>query len=261
MHLTDDEPFMLVQSDDFRVPEERFLDMIALAEKLVRRDKKFKTAGQKAIYPDMGSDYMELGDSIMNENNIEVFKVNRFINRLGDYKQTKELVEKYRVSTHCNHTCWYPSLLLNDYKKYKPNWYEDLMKIEATFGLENEDELTDKVYSEMEPGMTGEVISHSMKEGYVILTPFKWKDIGAWGSISEFFSADDGNYLDGDIINIDSKDVLIKGKKKKLIATLGLKDIVIVDTEDALLVTTKDRVGNIKKILDELKKRGMDEYL
>lgn len=258
--LSKDEPFMLIQSDVIRTPEERFFDMIGLAEKLVKRDKKFITVGQKATYPDMGSDYLELGDSIESENDIEVFRINRFIKRLNDFKKTKELVRKFRVSTHCNHTCWYPSLILEDYKKYRPDWYRSLMQIKETFGRKNESELTDKIYSKMQEGMTEEVTIHSMKNGCLIMSPFKWRDIGSWGSISEFFSDDNGNYLDGNILNIDSKGVLIKGQQKKLIATLGVKDLVIVDTDDALLVTTKEKAGNVKEILDKLREKEKPKY-
>lgn len=256
------EPFMIVQSDVIRQPEEKFLEMIAEAEKLVRKDGKFITAGQKAIHADMGSDYIRLKEKINDTGNVEVYEVETFVERLGDYQKTKDLIENYHVSTHCNHSCWTPSLMLNAYKEYRPDWYDALMQIKQTFGQENEVEETARIYSEMEEGSTEEVTKHVMQDGYVILTPFKWIDIGTWGSIYDNLAKYGENYVDSnEVVMIDTKESLVKSNGGKLIATLGVEDLVIVNTEDALLVTTRENAGRVKEILKNLKESGRDQFL
>jgi len=259
--LYPNEPFMIIQSDCIRAPEDKFLEMIKGAELLVKRDRKFISGGQKAINPDMGSDYLKLGSKIETDKDLEVYSVDQFVYRLGDYKKTKELIQKYNVSTHCNHNCWYPDLMLDAYKKYKPEWYESLMQIKETFGKPNEKELTDKIYSEMPEGPTEDVTKNIFHEGYIILIPYNWTDIGTWDSLHSYYSNPKENYQDGKIIAIDTTSSLIKGNSKKLIATIGLENIVIIDTEDALLVCSKDRTGDIKKILDKIKEEGYNNLL
>jgi mannose-1-phosphate guanylyltransferase len=259
--LHPDEPFMIIQSDCVRAPEDKFLEMIKTAEFLVKRDRKFISGGQKAINPDMGSDYLKLGKKIEVENDVEIYSVDEFVYRLGDYKKTKELIQKYNVSTHCNHNCWYPDLMLDAYKKYKPSWYESLMKIKETFGKPNELELTDKIYSEMEEGPTEDVTKNVFHEGYIILTPYNWTDIGTWDSLHSYFSNPHEVYKDGKVIDVDTTSALIKGRNNKLIATIGLENIVIIDTEDALLVCSKDKTGDIKKILEQIKEKGFNDLL
>jgi mannose-1-phosphate guanylyltransferase len=259
--LFPDEPFMIIQSDDLRVPEDRFLDMIETMEKLVRRDKKFISSGQKAIYPDMGSDYLQLGQRLSFEGDIEIYNVDKFVYRLGDYQKTKDLIENFHVSTHTNHNCWYPELMLEAYKEFKPEWYAALMQIRDTFGKANEKELTEKIYAEMEEGPTEEVTKHVFERGYIILNPFKWMDFGTWDSMYEHLATPGEVYADGDVISVQSRNTLVKGRAGKIIATLGVDNLVIVDTEDALLVCAKDRTGDIKLVLDELKKRGLNQYL
>lgn len=259
--LHPDEPFMIIQSDCIRSPEDKFLEMIKVAEQLVKRDKKFISAGQKAIIPDMGSDYLKLGSKIETEANIDVYKVDEFVYRLGDYSKTKELIQTYNVSTHCNHNCWYPELMLEAYKKYMPEWYESLMQIKETFGNPNEKELTDKIYSQMKEGPTEDVTKHVFSEGYIILTPFNWTDVGTWDSLFSYFANPGENYIDGNAVAIDTHDTLIKTSQKKLIATIGIENVVIVDTPDALLICSKEKTGEIKKVLEKLKEEDLSSLL
>ncbi len=255
------EPFMIVQADCIRRPEDKFLEMIKSAEKLVKKDKKFISGGQKALKPDMGSDYLKLGNRVNTGDGLYIYSVEEFVYRLGDYKKTEDLIENFHVSTHCNHMCWYPELLLEAYAKYKPEWYDSLMKIKETFGKKNERELTNKIYSEMAEGQTEEVTMNIFSEGYIILLPFKWTDVGTWDTVYDYFTHSGEVYSDAKSVVIDSKNCLIKADKKKLVAIMGLEDIAIIDTPDALLICRKDRSGDIKQILEELKKNDMEEYL
>lgn len=255
------EPFMIVQADCIRSPEEKFLQMIEGANKLVRRDKKFISGGQKALRPDMGSDYLKLGNKIRTNDGLQIYSVDEFVYRLGDYKKTEDLIENFNVSTHCNHMCWYPELLLEAYKEFKPNWFDSLMEIRETFGKKDEERLTNKIYSEMDEGQTEEMTQNVFKDGYIILLPFKWTDVGTWDSVYEYFTHAGEVYSDANSVVVDSKDCLIKADKKKLVAIMGLEDIAIIDTEDALLVCKKDRSGDIKLILEELKKKNQTQYI
>ena len=88
-----------------------------------------------------------------------------------------------------------------------------------------------------------------------------WSDIGCWSALWELSDKDEqGNHLSGDVIALDTRNTLIKGNKR-LIATLGLKDLVIIDTQDALLVAHKDQVQDVKKIVERLKADGRTEHL
>lgn len=259
--LHPDEPFMIIQSDCVRAPESKFIEMIKGAEELVKRDRKFISAGQKAINPDMGSDYLKLGRKIESADGLDVYSVDEFVYRLGDYNKTKELIQNFNVSTHCNHNCWYPELMLEAYRKYKPDWYNSLMKIKETFGKANEKELTDQIYSQMEEGPTEDVTKNIFAEGYIILTPFNWTDIGTWDSLYSYFANPGEVYKDGKVINIETSSALIKAPKDKLVATIGLDNVVIIDTPDALLVCSKDKTGDIKKVLDQIKEKEYNESL
>lgn len=260
--LHPDEPFFLVQADCLREPEDKFLEMIGEAEKLVVKHKKMITGGIKATEPNMGVDYLKLDGQVLESR--EAYKIEEFLFRRKTLKETRELVENFHVVAHCNHMCWYPELALEAYKKYRPDWYKALMKIKSVLDKPGENEAIEEIYATMEKGPTEEVTTHVMNSGeaMVILLPYKWTDVGTWGSVYDFFEDGEANYENGNVITVDTSGSLIKtDSKDKLVAVAGLKDIVVVDTEDALLIIPKEQIDKIKDIQKILEDRNQTEYL
>lgn len=260
-----DEPFFVVQADCIRKPEEAFLNMIEDAGKIVERDRKYVTGGLKATEPNMGVDYLQLGERVEGSS-LEMYNIDAFLGRKSSYRETKELIENFHIVTHCNHSCWYPGLMLEAYQQYRPDWYEALMKIKDVLDKPGEDAAIEEIYETMEKGATEEVTKHVMQAGnaQIILLPFKWTDIGTWGSVYEFFTDGAGqeNYEDGQVVTCDTTGSLIKtSSDHKLVAVAGVEDLVIVDTDDVLLVIPKDKIEKIKEIQALLKEQGKEEYL
>ncbi len=262
--LHPDEPFFMVQADCLREPKKAFLQMIKDAEKIVTNQKLFVTGGIKATEPNMGADYLKLGDRVKGCGRQEAYAIDEFMFRRKTLKETKELVENYHVVAHCNHACWYPELMLDAYKQYRPDWYKALMKIKDALDNPGESEAVEKIYETMEAGPTEDVTRHIMKDGNAaaMLLPFRWTDVGTWGSVYEFFGNNGENYTDGNVLTVNTSGSLVKvSDRKKLVAVAGLEEIVVVDTEDVLLIIPKDKIEHIKDIQKELTKRQETEYL
>jgi len=89
-----------------------------------------------------------------------------------------------------------------------------------------------------------------------------WSDIGSWSSLWSVAQRDgDGNRYEGDVIAVDTRDSLVRASERRMIATIGVEDLVIVDTPDATLVARKDRVQDVKTVVDKLKSAGRQEHL
>ncbi|TWI02961.1 mannose-1-phosphate guanylyltransferase/mannose-6-phosphate isomerase [Luteimonas cucumeris] len=89
-----------------------------------------------------------------------------------------------------------------------------------------------------------------------------WSDIGSWSSLWTVAERDeDGNRYEGDVISVDTRGSLVRASDRRMIATIGVEDLVIVDTPDATLVARKDRVQDVKAIVDKLKAAGRQEHL
>lgn len=89
-----------------------------------------------------------------------------------------------------------------------------------------------------------------------------WSDIGSWDALWAVSERDrDGNRLEGDVIAIDSRNCFVRGTERRLVAALGLEDIVIVDTPDAVLVAPRARVQDVKQLVDRIKSDGRQEHM
>jgi len=214
----------------------------------------------------MGVDYLQLGKQVGDKasDGSEAFTIEKFLFRRTNLRETRKLVQNFHVVAHCNHMCWYPELMLEAYKEYRPDWYDSLMKIKDAMDKPGENEAIERLYAEMEKGPTEEVTNHVMDSGQsiVILLPYKWTDVGTWGSVYDFFEEGQDNYEDGNVITVATAGSLIKtSSKDKLIAVAGVKDMIIVDTPDVLLVIPKDQIDKIKEIQAVLQARGEVEYL
>ena len=90
----------------------------------------------------------------------------------------------------------------------------------------------------------------------------EWSDIGSWDALWATSIRDsDGNRLEGDVIAIDSHNCFVRGTDRRLVAALGLEDVVIVDTPDAMLVASRSHVQNVKQLVDKIKSDGRQEHL
>ena len=93
------------------------------------------------------------------------------------------------------------------------------------------------------------------KDVLMVEGDFFWDDVGNWLAMERIMRKDKaGNVKKGLTVTLDSQDLIIWGAQDKLIATLGIKNLVIVDTPDALMVIEKSRAQEVKKILAQLKK-------
>src|SRR6266700_441449 len=113
----------------------------------------------------MGVDYLQLGEKVDLSNNEEIYEIDAFLGRKSSYRETKELIENFHIVTHCNHSCWYPELMLEAYKKYRPDWFAALMEIRDVLDQPGEDAAIEEIYNKMEKGATEEVTRHVMQAG------------------------------------------------------------------------------------------------
>ena len=156
---------------------------------------------------------------------------------------------------------WKTETILNQIQKNLPDLYEGLMKIEASFGQSNENAVLKEVYGSIESESIDFGVMEKAKNVALLKGDFGWNDIGSWSAMEQLWPKnEDGNFLNADVVSIESTGNIIHSTKK-LVAVIGLKDVVIIETEDALLVCAKERAPDVRRIVDELRKRGLESYL
>lgn len=247
-----DEPFMIIQVDVLREPTEGFIKMIEGCDVLVRQNDKYITGGFRPDYPVMGVDYLIKGERVSENDEVGIFKVDKFVWR-GSKEQTEELIKQDYALVHANHTCMTPRNMLKMLQKYRPEWYEPLMKI--VDGADIKDE-----YGKMPPGPIEDVTQQVFDNGEALIAelPFKWVDFGTYESLSKYLKEKDMYKAPENAVDLDGKNNFVwLDDPNKIVAMIGVDNFIIVDTGDVLLVCRNDQSGRVGDALKEVKNRKM----
>ncbi len=254
-----DDPFFLVQVDLLRLPEDKYLKTIEEAEKVIKKHQKFLTGAAWPKYSIMGVDYFIVGEDA-EVSSIPFYKMTKFLGR-----DTKEEVNKYfknrSLVNHWNHAAWTPRLMLEACKKYNLGWYRPIEKMIKAFGTKDEDRVVKREYAKMPKGGFDDGLTKNFSEEMLLIElPFTCTDFGTWESVDRYYQKT-GKKKDTELLEIDSKDCFVRKEKGKFVAVIGVKDLVIVDTADALLVCRKDQSGRVGEVVNYLRDKKKDKLL
>jgi len=255
-----DEPFILVQADVLRRPPEKFIQMIEEFDKLIKRDGKLITAGIRPKFPTPGIDYLTATEEIPTDSELKIFKMDQWIDR-----SEKEAIEKHfsqgDLFAHANHYAWTPRKLLVAYERHKIEWYRPLMAMIDAFDTNKEATVVRQEYAKM-PAEPIEVVTiHELANAYLAELNFDWIDFGTWKSVSKYLK--NNNHKEKkNVLQIDSTNCFFKTNvKNKFCALIGVKDLVIIDTKDGLLVCHIEQTGRVKEVVEYLKTNQKEQLL
>ena len=217
------------------------------------------TVGITPNHPETGYGYIEVGD----EHTPGIHEVVRFVE-----KPDRPTAEQYHAGgRHVWNSGMFfftAATILAAIERHMPELYAGLEEIRAAIEADREDEAVAEVYGRIK----GESIDYGIMEKAerILVCPgeFGWNDVGSWAAayeLREDKADDDGNVALADLIGVEAKGCLAWTDPKKTVALVGVEDLVVVDTEDALLVCPRDRAQDVKKVVNALKARGSKELL
>ncbi|NEX02291.1 MULTISPECIES: mannose-1-phosphate guanylyltransferase [Pseudobutyrivibrio] len=178
-----------------------------------------------------------------------------------DLKTAEEYVASGEYSWNSGMFVWKASVILAEFEKLLPDVYACLTKIADAMGTADEKKVIDEVYPTIPSISIDYGIMEKSDKVKVISAEMGWNDVGSWDNLGVLHEADsDGNVFAGDHLAIDTKGC-ITYSKKRLISTVGVENLIIVETDDAIMVVDKSRAQDVKLIVEELKKQGRNELL
>ena len=218
------------------------------------------TLGIEPNRPATGYGYIERGEKLAQVSGHEVYQVEKFTEK-PDLATAQAFVESGRYYWNSGMFIWKVSTILREFEKLMPQLYAQLMEIDAALGTAEERAVLERVWSKVENETIDYGIMERAEDVAVIPVDIGWSDVGSWATLLELLPADrEGNVVGGQHIGLDTKGSLIHSSHR-LVATIGLKGMIVVDTEDALLVCPKERAQEVRDLVDMLKELGRDEYL
>ena len=257
LHRYGDGVMVITPADHYIRDREKLSDTFRLAVTTAEETDRLVTIGLKPSFPATGYGYIRYGGG-------------------GEVKTVREFKEKPDAETAGKYIAsgdyawnsgmfiWKASVILEKIRRYAPDVYGDLEKIAAAANTPEEQEVLHAVY----PGIRSISIDYAVMEpaaaaGDVLGIPCDcgWNDIGSWDMLEVLHEKDPrGNVLIGDAVTVDTADTIVYSASRT-VAAVGVANLVIVETQDAVLVCEKDRAQDVKKIVDTLKEQGREDLV
>ena len=217
------------------------------------------TIGLKPTFPSTGFGYIKYDPTTDDE-----VKVVLEFREKPDEETAKRYVDSGQYAWNSGMFIWKASLILEKLKEYVPDVYEKLDQIGAAMNTPREQEVLHEVYPNIRKiSIDYAVMEPSAAKGEVLVIPGDcgWNDVGSWDMMDILHVPDqNGNVLLGDVLAIDTENSVICSSFRTVTA-VDLENIVIVETKDAVMVCSKDKAQNVKKIVDALNEAGRKELL
>ena len=253
----DDAVMLVLPSDHLIKYNTIFLNTLSDAAEVAEQGENLVTLGITPDYPETGYGYIKFNP---NQTMKRAFAVDRFVEK-PDLETAKEYLATEQSLWNSGMFIWKVSTILHNMEKYLPETYAGLQRIQNAIATEDEQSVLEQEFEAFHSESIDYGIMEKAQNIYILSGSFGWDDVGSWLAVERIRQSNEfGNVITGNAVTVDTKNTIIEGDKK-LIATVGIEDLIIVDTEDALLICEKDSAGNIKKVLENLKICNRTEYL
>lgn len=246
---------VITPSDAYIKNEAEFTRILGIAVKAAEEKDALVTVGITPTFAATGYGYIKFQKSGEN-----VLKVLEFKEK-PDEATAKKYVESGEYAWNSGMFIWKASTILKKFEKYLPEIYEDLQKIGDAMNTADELKVIEEIYPKINSISVDYGIMEKADDVFVVPGEFGWNDVGSFDMLGVLHEGDEkGNIKIGDQINIDSKNC-ITYSSGRLVATIGLENVVVIETGDAVLVCDKNKVQDVKKVVEQLKKDGRNELL
>ena len=208
--------------------------------------------GVRPTRPETGFGYVGKGDELCRVGEDAVWRVTEFTEK-PDEERARRYVESGRYLWNANMFVWKARTVLDLFARHAPEIHERLQPIAEAAASGDWQAAVEREY----PAMPSIAVDHAIIEPAAHVAALEgelnWGDVGSWSALADVIEADgEGNLLSGRVVTIDGRNLIVRGPAEKLIALVGVEDLVVVDTGDALLVCRRDQAQRVREIVDRL---------
>lgn len=245
-------------ADHYITNDDEFRRIIGEAARIAEAEDKLLTLGTKPAFPATGYGYIRFEREPASG---EAHGVLEFVEK-PNYERAQAYVKSGDYLWNSGIFVWKVSTILAAFERYLPRIYSKLLPWEEAIGTAREEDLLAEIYPELQKISIDFGILERSNDVLVIPSDFGWSDVGSWDALGTIFPPDeDGNIVRADeFVAIGTTGNIIHSEGQ-LIAAVGVHNMIVVSTKDALLLCPKDRAQDVKKIVDRLTELGMTQYL
>jgi len=259
-----DQPLAILPSDHYIKKEKNFIEALRIGLSFAER-RGIVTLGAVPTYPETGYGYLERGEEVfVSSTGISVYEVKRFIEK-PDLERAHSYLISQNFFWNMGIFIFKPKTILSEIELYLPQLGEGLIRVAKAMGSERYESILEEIYSTLSPiSIDYGIMEKTSEKIYFIPGDYGWSDVGNWTALLQIKDKErdsHGNLVQGNAILLDTENSLIYSKNGRLIGVLGLKDTLIVDTEDVLLISTLDRSQELGRFPEILARRGWTKWV
>lgn len=249
----DDAVMLVLPSDQLIRSQGIFLNTLKKAVRAAESTNDLITIGITPSYPETGYGYICCGAEKGDVFGVEAFK------EKPDIATAKKYLSNGNYLWNSGMFIWRLATINASLKRLMPEIYRGAQRIGAAYGTPDFDDVLEREFTAFPSESVDFGIMEKSENICTIPSSFGWDDVGSWLSVERINDTDNSrNCISGDVITENVRRTTICGGKR-LIAAVGIKDIIIVDTDDALLVCAKDSTQDVKQIIAKLRENGRDD--
>ena len=253
----EDALMLVLPSDHLIKYNAMFVNTLQDACEIAEEGKNLVTIGITPDYPETGYGYIKFDAGLSKG---RAYGVERFVEK-PNLEKAREYLKTEQYLWNSGMFVWKISSILANLNEFMPDTYAGLMRIREAIGTPDQQEVLNREFY----AFVSESIDYGIMEKaaniYTLPGNFGWDDVGSWLAVERIKKVnEDGNVINGNVIAVNTKKCIIEGSEK-LISTVGLEDMIVVDSDDALLICRKESAGDIKKVLENLRAGNLDAYI
>jgi mannose-1-phosphate guanylyltransferase len=248
---------IVAPSDHWIEDEEAFARDVTVCFEKCRNNEVLCTLGIRPTFPNTGFGYIEFE----RDSPAELKKVRQFREK-PDYQTAQGFLEQGNFLWNAGIFIWSAKTIIKAFMTFQPSQYQLFQKGLSKYNTPDEYDFIRENYPKVENISIDYAILEPSKSIFVLPATFDWNDLGTWGSLFDKLEKDEHHnaIVNSQVICEESEGNMIRTAKGKIVVIDGLKDYIIVDKEDILLIYPKSKEQDIKKVLAKVKDRFGDKY-
>jgi mannose-1-phosphate guanylyltransferase len=246
-----DVSMVVLPSDHFIRDENKFARVIQAAAQMAKKGH-LVTIGIKPTRAETGYGYLELGKEMDQWDEVPIFEVERFTEK-PSHKKAKEFFEQGNFLWNGGIFAWKSSVILQEIKKHLPKLHSGLVRIQKALGTSEEEKVIRDVYPSLPKISIDYGIMEKAKGVVAIRGDFFWDDIGNWQALERTFSKNGhGNIIRGLVEEEETSNCIFINREDKILGVIGVSDLIVINTENGVLVVRKEQAGKVRDLVDRL---------
>ena len=257
---------VVLPSDHLVFDEEQFLRTVRKGVQLARDKQGLVTIGINPDRPETRYGYIQAEPSIMIEDegslypDIQQYRVKTFAEK-PDLVTALQFLQSRDFWWNSGVFIWHVDTIDREFSRSMPELHKDMATVHSFLGTDREESVIEDVYSWIHPISVDYAIMEKAEKVFMLAGSFGWTDLGCWDEVIKVHG-DEGREKGGpEIVRIDSENVFIRKPGEKAVVVIGVKDLIVVDTPDALLICNTGTSLEVRKAVDVLRREGLDQYL